>query len=667
MSEGMIPRSASKIGGKTNVTVNCGTEGGGTSFPEAPRDGKLYGRKNAAWSEVKENGGEGGGIPEAPSDGKLYGRKDKAWKEVESGRGVSSHNDLTDVVPDGSTQHLTEDELAWLRTAKNRLPQKPQNLYPVDGEYEVDPFARFVGSNYYQADDVPMGALELEISKGGTVVFGESSYQSTTSYELSGTELEPNETEYSWRIRYQTVEGQWSEWSEATAFKTMSVFEPSMIRQPMIAYPLEGGATSPIDLPLIGSTFINVGESAIHKTSSWRINTQRNGQGVDLWRKDHDAQNLNSIVVPLDLSTAGTNTTLYAGVRYEDTEGRSSRWSPMVGFVPRAAYMDYQHIGFAHYPAARAIVRRLDKNGTPVAVRPEYFDAHPWYKTLSELVVVDGQHMALMLPFYVKCESVEGWTKIYTSMEEQEGYHLHPAFAASPNGRLIGRYVYGKNGSGTSEPGHQISSSTVDTVTNIIAAAVDRNKLGNTQGWRHASYYDYAALKLMLAIAAGSFDPSDTFGYGNVSLPSTAVSNDDQSLGEWRGIRFLWGKIVPYVTEGTSTSSRGNLSLGDPQNPSALVGLGIDSPYSLDSMNSYYGVLSFHSGRNETLNVNYDYLFLPKDLNQASSFSYYNFASQFRDTLAKANLSTSSSYTSIVMGSFFGGSASGIGRLAKAL
>lgn len=45
--------------------------------------GDLYNFDGAAWNLV--TGGGGGGIPEAPSDGKLYGRKDAAWEEVPAG------------------------------------------------------------------------------------------------------------------------------------------------------------------------------------------------------------------------------------------------------------------------------------------------------------------------------------------------------------------------------------------------------------------------------------------------------------------------------------------------------------------------------------------------------------------------------------------------------
>ncbi len=54
------------------------TEGAG--IPEAPEDGKQYGRQDGSWTEITGSGDEG--VPEAPEDGKLYGRQNGAWAEV---------------------------------------------------------------------------------------------------------------------------------------------------------------------------------------------------------------------------------------------------------------------------------------------------------------------------------------------------------------------------------------------------------------------------------------------------------------------------------------------------------------------------------------------------------------------------------------------------------
>lgn len=47
-----------------------------TGLPEAPQDGKTYGRNNATWKEVQASAA---GIPEAPADGSYYTRRNAAW------------------------------------------------------------------------------------------------------------------------------------------------------------------------------------------------------------------------------------------------------------------------------------------------------------------------------------------------------------------------------------------------------------------------------------------------------------------------------------------------------------------------------------------------------------------------------------------------------------
>ena len=68
-----------------------------TVLPDAPSDGKTYGRNNGAWTQVEE------GITDAPSDGKQYARKNAEWTVVEEG--------LTDAPTDG-TQYARQNG-AW--------------------------------------------------------------------------------------------------------------------------------------------------------------------------------------------------------------------------------------------------------------------------------------------------------------------------------------------------------------------------------------------------------------------------------------------------------------------------------------------------------------------------------------------------------------------------
>lgn len=60
--------------------------GGGSGISDAPVDGKLYGRQDAAWTEVPA--GTGGGIAEAPEDDAHYVRKNAQWFKLLAGTNI---------------------------------------------------------------------------------------------------------------------------------------------------------------------------------------------------------------------------------------------------------------------------------------------------------------------------------------------------------------------------------------------------------------------------------------------------------------------------------------------------------------------------------------------------------------------------------------------------
>ena len=115
------------------VWGGSGSNNDGGGFPEAPVDGRQYGRQNAGWTEVvhPESGGGGGGtvttadvkltqptafapdglttqedanqyigeelekiIPDAPANGTIYGRKDGSWVSVPTGGGEGGEINL---------------------------------------------------------------------------------------------------------------------------------------------------------------------------------------------------------------------------------------------------------------------------------------------------------------------------------------------------------------------------------------------------------------------------------------------------------------------------------------------------------------------------------------------------------------------------------------------
>lgn len=80
-------------------------------IPEAPADGKQYGRQNEDWTEIIPPLPPPLGVPEAPGDGNQYARKDGAWSAV-------AFNKLPNgTVAAPGLAFASEPGLGWYRSA----------------------------------------------------------------------------------------------------------------------------------------------------------------------------------------------------------------------------------------------------------------------------------------------------------------------------------------------------------------------------------------------------------------------------------------------------------------------------------------------------------------------------------------------------------------------
>ncbi|GHV49993.1 hypothetical protein FACS1894216_01380 [Synergistales bacterium] len=130
----------------------AGEVGGG--IPDAPVDGKLYGRQDAAWEEVIS---AGGGIPEAPNDGKIYGRQSAAWEEVPA---PAPAPDLTPYVKKHSPTTQILDSNIALDRGNILLGTKASGAEAVLAEYAIYvEGAEFTGSK--TVFGVPYTAAEI--------------------------------------------------------------------------------------------------------------------------------------------------------------------------------------------------------------------------------------------------------------------------------------------------------------------------------------------------------------------------------------------------------------------------------------------------------------------------------------------------------------------------
>jgi hypothetical protein len=113
----------------TEVVIPTVPPGG---IDDAPEDGALYGRRDAAWEEVIIPAAPPGGIEEAPEDGLVYGRKDAGWEELE---------DAVEEAPEDGTPYVRQDA-GWVAipaAPPGGIDEAPENgeLYGrKDGAWE---------------------------------------------------------------------------------------------------------------------------------------------------------------------------------------------------------------------------------------------------------------------------------------------------------------------------------------------------------------------------------------------------------------------------------------------------------------------------------------------------------------------------------------------------
>lgn len=601
-------------------------------------------------------GGGGGSLPDGGTAGQVLTKAssadgDAAWQDVPQ-HDAPQHDELENrlALPDGddftpaplaggeAALHLTELDAVWVKTNRLKRPQKPQNLSPGDGEYDVYQFAEFTATNYHQSDGVEMAAMQIQIAQApnfASPVVDRTLFQSVTDHKLTGSELADGEQAYFWRVRYQTVELQWSEWSEPTSFVTQAVFEPNVIRTPKIIGPREQASMAAMNGVLVSSPFEYEGSATTHESSSWKINSQRNGQGNELWHKDDAATDLLATLVDANLYSVGADRTLYAGVRHKGANGGYSKWSPLVGFKLRPYHAD-PLIGVEEtFTGSATLLRYIDKDGNYVTPVPGYFDAHPIYAAIAANVVVNGNDMAFIPAFYVKYERVDAARRrFWLSPNSEPGFSQHPAFM--PGGADTGFY-HGRVPSSVSNSGDSVIGNIVrfDNYSSNFINWVSGLNVSGQAGWHLSSFYEHMALSFLIFIEGASYNP--TTRWGGLDSAGTGVNNAPDKAN-WRGVYGHWRKKGNYTTGSSSNVALFGRAvyddagvrtyfLGNPASIGDLVNTGLEYP-AASLTGAVWGceVLECFDGVIPSLGIEAALLFLPKTLSETSGNGPYRFA-----------------------------------------
>jgi hypothetical protein len=604
--------------------------------------------------EIAAAGAETGGVslPDGGTEGQILTKASGADGDAEW-RNAPPHDDLVNrlVIPDGDDDftpaalsdgeaalHLTELDAVWVKTNRLKRPQKPQNLSPHDGELDVYQFAEFIATNYYQSDGVEMAVMRIQIAQTSDFaapVVDRTLFQSVTNHKLNGGELADSERTYFWRVRYQTVESQWSEWSDPTSFVTQAVFEPNVILTPRLIGPREGAAIAAMNGVLVSSPFAYEGSATTHESSSWKINSQRDGQGNEIWREDDTTTGLLATLVDANLYSVGADRTLYAGARHKGASGGYSKWSPLVGFTLRP-YHTEPIIGIEEtLTSEAAILRYIDEGGNYVTPVPGYFDTHPIYAAIASNVVLNGNDMAFIPAFHVKYERVDAARRrFWLSPNPEPGFSLHPAFM--PSGADTGFYI-GRVNSGVSNGGNSIlgeATAFFSPSENVMSWFTGLNT-GGQAGWHLESYYERLALSFLIFFECLSYNPTVLFG----GLGSSANGgNNAPDKANWRNIYAHWRDKGNSSYTGIASNialmglnvgdiqSVRVISLGNPTSPADQVNSGLEYPgAAADAGNNGNTVLECYDGIIPSLGIEAAFLFLPKTLDTEGNAGPYHF------------------------------------------
>jgi len=204
------------------------------------------------------------------------------------------------------------------------IPDKPQNISPENGEQNVSLTPTLIATSYSHPDNIPFASSHWQIRKQN------STYQNpiyeieagpVTSINVPYGYLEFSTT-YFWHVRYKDANGNWSNWSDETSFKTSPNRPPA---RPQNEYPPNNSTDIPLTPTLIASKFSDPDGDILY-IAQWRI--REDDETEYKWQTQNS---LNSLEIPLGVLEY--NKKYWWQVRYSDPYGNWSDWSYETNFT----------------------------------------------------------------------------------------------------------------------------------------------------------------------------------------------------------------------------------------------------------------------------------------------------------------------------------------------
>ena len=156
----------------------------------------------------------------------------------------------------------------------HHAPETPTNESPADGATGIQETPTLTGSSYQSLVGANQYALQVQVNDStdfSSTVHDSGEEPAGTSYSMPKGVL-GTDTTYYWRLRYQDVEGAWSDWSSATSFTTDTSFE--YVMTPDNVSP-EVGSTDVPEQPTLSATDF--------ETDGFQKTSLSDGGSTDLW------------------------------------------------------------------------------------------------------------------------------------------------------------------------------------------------------------------------------------------------------------------------------------------------------------------------------------------------------------------------------------------------
>lgn len=452
-------------------------------------------------------------------------------------------------------------------TGEHHPPEKPINSYPVHNANGVNETPTFSAQSYVHPRGTFLKSMEIEISTSQNFdnPLLNSNSPSGITFKFPRGKLLVN-TKYYWRLRFRDILGGISKWSQPTAFTTKSSFQH--IETPDNNGPSSGAENIGETPTLSASVFNAVGGQDTHEKSQWRVRHSNKNWENPVYDSG-ETDNLISHVIPARILDEGEET-YYWQVRYKGASIGWSEWSQETSFKTRDVFANIVGIALIKSGGGAGQWTRITGKGEVFTPDPGYFNNHPVYKNISD-VVVDGQRMVKIPKFYFKVSrtgaagsATEGKNSWWISDAPMEGFDLHPAFldgAKEIDFFLVGKYeAYNQSGNKVGSKAGQAPLVNIN-IREMEQRCTVRNQ-GSVSGFHHWTIHELSAIQFLCLIEIGTPDVQGTIGNGNTS--SSVAVNTGNSNASWRGIHELWGNVWHFVS-GIELSSANKLLLHDAQ------------------------------------------------------------------------------------------------------